>query len=178
MDRNLGASQVATSSTDETSYGDLFQWGRGDDSHQGRSSGTINIQSVTDNPGHGDFIIAFEDWRSTKNHNLWQGISSINNPCPSGFRVPTEGELNAERTSWNSNNEAGAFASALKLSMGGYRLFSDASLFNVDTYGFYWSGTVISTGSRGIRVLFFESTDSNWVNSSRSNGCSVRCIKD
>src|SRR5690554_918324 len=27
MDRNLGASQVATSSTDEAAYGDLYQWG-------------------------------------------------------------------------------------------------------------------------------------------------------
>ena len=28
MDRNLGASQVATSYTDELAYGDLYQWGR------------------------------------------------------------------------------------------------------------------------------------------------------
>ena len=31
MDRNLGASQVATSSTDANSYGDLYQWGRAAD---------------------------------------------------------------------------------------------------------------------------------------------------
>ena len=31
MDRNLGASQVATSSTDAASYGDLYQWGRAAD---------------------------------------------------------------------------------------------------------------------------------------------------
>lgn len=28
MDRNLGASQAATSSTDDLAYGDLYQWGR------------------------------------------------------------------------------------------------------------------------------------------------------
>lgn len=33
MDRNLGASQVATSSTDANSYGDLYQWGRAKDGH-------------------------------------------------------------------------------------------------------------------------------------------------
>ena len=27
MDKNLGATQVATSSTDAASYGDLYQWG-------------------------------------------------------------------------------------------------------------------------------------------------------
>ncbi|MCX8486231.1 MAG: hypothetical protein ORN53_03470, partial [Crocinitomicaceae bacterium] len=31
MDRNLGASQVATSSNDAASYGDLYQWGRATD---------------------------------------------------------------------------------------------------------------------------------------------------
>jgi hypothetical protein len=34
MDRNLGASQVANSSTDAASYGDLYQWGRRADGHQ------------------------------------------------------------------------------------------------------------------------------------------------
>lgn len=31
MDRNLGASHVAASSTDHSAYGCLFQWGRGND---------------------------------------------------------------------------------------------------------------------------------------------------
>lgn len=34
MDKNLGASQVATSSTDAASYGDLYQWGRAAEGHQ------------------------------------------------------------------------------------------------------------------------------------------------
>nr|MBS0037248.1 hypothetical protein [Saprospiraceae bacterium] len=38
MDRNLGASQAATASDDENSFGDLFQWGRFADGHQCRSS--------------------------------------------------------------------------------------------------------------------------------------------
>ena len=44
MDRNLGASQVATSSTDAAAYGDLYQWGRKKDGHQIRTS------SVTSGP--------------------------------------------------------------------------------------------------------------------------------
>ena len=31
MDQNLGASRVATSSTDTSAYGDLYQWGRAAD---------------------------------------------------------------------------------------------------------------------------------------------------
>ena len=53
--------------------------------------------------------------------NLWQGVNGINNPCPSGYRIPTEAELDAEHLSWSSDNSAGAIASALKLPMAGYR---------------------------------------------------------
>ncbi|MCB4755356.1 MAG: hypothetical protein LGB62_07400, partial [Sulfurovum sp.] len=34
LDRNIGASQVATSLSDEASYGYYFQWGRPADGHQ------------------------------------------------------------------------------------------------------------------------------------------------
>jgi uncharacterized coiled-coil DUF342 family protein len=57
MDRNLGATKVASSYDDSQSYGDLYQWGRGNDGHQCRNSTTTSILSVTDQPGHGDFII-------------------------------------------------------------------------------------------------------------------------
>jgi hypothetical protein len=89
MDRNLGASRVATSSTDSAAYGDLYQWGRGADGHQIRTSGTTDVTSDTDVPGHDDFITTNTspyDWRSPQNDNLWQGVSGINNPCPDMFR--------------------------------------------------------------------------------------------
>ncbi|MFT7002526.1 MAG: hypothetical protein ACJAVW_003569 [Spirosomataceae bacterium] len=38
MDRNLGATRVATSSTDAYAYGDLYQWGRATDGHTLRTS--------------------------------------------------------------------------------------------------------------------------------------------
>ena len=103
MDRNLGASQVATSSTDAASYGDLYQWGRRADGHQCRTSPTTATLSSVDQPAHGNFILAPNapnDWRSPQNTNLWQGVSGVNNPCPSGYRIPTETELNNERLSW------------------------------------------------------------------------------
>jgi hypothetical protein len=95
MDRNLGASQVATSSTDAASYGDLYQWGRRADGHQCRTSPTTATLSSVDQPAHGNFILAPNapnDWRSPQNNNLWQGVTGVNNPCPSGYRVPTQTE--------------------------------------------------------------------------------------
>ena len=179
MDRNLGASQAATSSTDAQAYGDLYQWGRGADGHQCRNSSTTTIISTTDQPEHGDFILPpfgnSSDWRAPQNDNLWQGVNGVNNPCPSGYRLPTETEINAERTSWSSNNAAGAFASPLKLPMAGYRSTSNGSLLGVGSVGSYWSITVSGTSARRLN---FVSTSANMNNFNRAIGNSVRCLKD
>ncbi|MDD4385779.1 MAG: FISUMP domain-containing protein [Bacteroidales bacterium] len=178
MDRNLGASQVATSSTDTAAYGDLYQWGRGTDGHEKRNSGTTSSLSTTDNPGHDDFILAPNspyDWRSPQNDNLWQGVSGINNPCPSGYRLPTRTEWETERESWSSNNAAGAFASVLKLPMAGYRYGSNGSLLNMGSFGYYWSSTINVTYSI---QLYFYSFIAYISNGGRVDGVSVRCIKD
>jgi uncharacterized protein (TIGR02145 family) len=178
MDRNLGATQAATSSTDVNAYGDLYQWGRRSDGHQCRNSATTTTLSSTDQPAHGDFITINSgnyDWRSPQNTNLWQGVNGINNPCPSGYRLPTDAELDAERSSWNQNNSAGAFASPLKLPMAGYRDLSSGSLAIVGTYGAYWSSTVNGTSSN---LLDFNSSNAYMANYYRADGVSVRCLKD
>ena len=178
MDRNLGATQVATSSTDADSYGDLYQWGRAADGHQIRTSPTTTTLSSSDQPGNVGFIIAPSspfDWRSPQNIDLWQGVNGVNNPCPSGYRLPTETKLNAERSSWSSINSAGAFASPLKLPVAGYRNGSNGSLGAVGADGYYWSSTVSSASSRG---LFFNSSNALFFNGSRADGFSVRCLKD
>jgi uncharacterized protein (TIGR02145 family) len=178
MDRNLGASQVATSSTDAEAYGDLYQWGRLADGHEKRNSGTTSTLSSSDVPGHSNFIISASspfDWRNPQNHNLWQGVSGTNNPCPSGYRVPTEAELNAERISWNTNNSAGAFASPLKLTVAGGRDSVNGGLLVVGSAGIYWSATV-NNGSQ--RYLMFNSSNAMMNNTGSAYGYSVRCIKD
>lgn len=123
MDRNLGASQVASSSTDVDSYGDLYQWGRGTDGHEKRTSLTTSSFSNLEVPGDAKFITTSNsDGRSAQNDNLWQGANGINNPCTAGFRVPTAAEWIAELSTWSSQNksEDGAFASPLKLPKAGW----------------------------------------------------------
>lgn len=178
MDRNLGASRVATSSTDAESYGDLYQWGRGTDGHEKRNSQTTSALSSNDTPGHGKFITVSSgnyDWRSPQNDNLWQGVSGTNNPCPEGFRIPTIAEWEAERASWSSNNSAGAFTSPLKLPVAGYRDYSDGTLYGVGSYGYYWSVTVLGTSAQ---LLYFNSGKAGTNYYYRAYGYSVRCLKD
>ncbi len=156
MDRNLGATQVATSSTDADSYGDFYQWGRA----------TTDFTTVTSYP---------YDWSSPQNNNLWQGVNGANNPCPDGFRIPTETEWNAERQSWSSNNAAGALASPLKLSMAGNRSNRNGSVRGVGSGGGYWSSTVSGPYSR---YLYFYSDAADVSTYRRADGRSVRCLKD
>ncbi|MFN6038155.1 MAG: hypothetical protein ACK452_06790 [Bacteroidota bacterium] len=183
MDRNLGASQVGTSSTDANSYGDLYQWGRGSDGHQCRTSATTNTLSSSDQPGNSSFILStgngstspFADWRNPQNTNLWQGVNGVNNPCPTGYRIPTETELDAERINFSTQNSGGAFNSILKLSNAGYRYLTDGLLTNVGTWGIYSSSTVNGTQSR---ILYFSSSNAYMATYYRAYGCSVRCIKN
>ncbi|MCT4582283.1 MAG: hypothetical protein N4A35_12795 [Flavobacteriales bacterium] len=182
MDRNLGASQAATATTDAAAYGDLYQWGRAADGHQCRTSTTTSTTVSNNTVGHNNFIATGPfpgnspyDWRIPQNSALWQGINGANNPCPSGYRLPTEAELEAERLSWSSNDISGAIASVLRIPLAGYRVHSSGALNLVGSNGFYWSSTVSNSDSRVIEI---SSNGATIRMHYRSRGFSVRCIKN
>jgi hypothetical protein len=134
--------------------------------------------SSIDQPAHGNFILATSnpwDWRSPQNPNLWQGVNGVNNPCPSGYRLPTFSELNAERLIWSSNNSAGAFSSILKLPAAGGRDITLGELFDAGTRGIYCSSTVDGNFERS---LLFDSSTSSSNLDYRGHGRTIRCIKD
>ena len=201
LDRNLGASNVCNKNRDDGSfatdadyntsqsscYGDYYQWGREHDGHQEANS-TITATLATTITGVGNsFIIntvSPYDWLDVNNNNVdddgslrnanWSKIdrSSI---CPIGYRVPTETELAAETTSVGVSNRNGAFDSFLKLPSAGYRNYSDGSVSNQGSNGFLWSSSLAGTNSR---YLNFYSSSAVWDSSSRTNGFSVRCVRD
>ncbi len=158
LDRNLGATQVATSPTDPLAYGNLYQWGRGTDGHELRTSGVITTLPI--------------------NNNSWQGVNGESNPCPLGFRIPTEIEWEEERATWISNNSNGAFSSSLKLTQGGRRFYNTGLINNLGTEGFYWSSTLplLNAGRAYYMLIFSSNAYINWDNP--ATGVSVRCIKN
>ena len=98
-------------STDMTVYGGLYQWGRSAVSHTFRCDPTPSnssshftttlIHRDTLARDHGKFIIGSNNWVTPTTNTLWGNgsgvsnqtpVSGSNNPCPAGWRVPTEHE--------------------------------------------------------------------------------------
>ena len=180
LDRNLGATQVATSATDAASYGDLYQWGRPADGHQIPTSTTTATLATTITPGHANFINNYSaspyDWVSSNENTRWQGTTSVvNNVCPTGFRPPTNAEWNTLIAAAPAiTNSAAAFSSTLKLPMAGNRL-TDGTLNYQGSLGYYWSSSINSTNAY---YFYFISSAANTYYANRADGFSVRCVKN
>jgi hypothetical protein len=191
MDRNLGASRAATSRDDYQAYGCLYQYGRGNDGHasiEWNSSttgtpvnGVTMVQSSSDTPPNALFIT--DDnfpgrWRVPNNLNLWQGVNGINNPCPSGYRIPTRAEMVAEFTAYGINNSTTAYNSIHKFTTPGYRQYYGSGLLNVTGE----TGWVANTGSTDVTQAGYSAFYSTGAVAggfgSFTSGNSVRCIKN
>jgi uncharacterized protein (TIGR02145 family) len=200
LDRNLGASNSPSSATDVTNYGDLFQWGRAADGHQvvlrngpndgdmvganGITSATTPFEySSTATPPHNKFIVVDGDngpfdWLSSINNNLWQGVGGLNNPCPSGWRIPTSDEWAAEGSAFGTTlNDA---FTALKITYTGGRDGTTGDFFQTSSLASYWTSTVDPTDSERImRVRVIGGVGISISGTSvRANGFACRCIKD
>ncbi|MFI1771056.1 hypothetical protein [Thalassobellus citreus] len=207
MDRNLGAQQVATAYNDHLSYGDFYQWGRDSDGHQTivwtsstTSDGTeqsneietLATTTVPDdgNAWNGKFITNAPtpfNWLVTLDVTLWQGVSGTNNPCPSGYRIPTAAEFLAESNNggtdyWGNGeqNDEGAYNSVLKLPYPGMRDLEYGEILEAGNIGVYWTSTYNSSGSfvGADTMQVFPLDDSGVFHMELSYGLSVRCIKD
>jgi hypothetical protein len=143
--------------------------------------------SSTANNG-GKFIIGkessdFYNWRTSRNDALWGvsgtapsgGVNGNNNPCPTGFRVPTNAEFDTEINSWSTKNGDGAFNSSLRLTYCGVR-FDNGTLDKVGIEGWYW----VSTNANNGTYYFKKVVSSTFGTNSPTRAAiamAVRCIK-
>jgi uncharacterized protein (TIGR02145 family) len=162
--QNLGADHQATSATDttETSAGWYWQFNKIQGyKHNGitRTPGTAWITYIDENA----------DW------------ITANDPCQlllgTGWRLPTYTEWETALNNGGWSNLFFTFSSELKLHAAGYLYWSNGSLHNRGSLGLYWSSNQFETFSEGYGLGFNED-DCLMINSSKSEGLSVRCLKD
>jgi len=183
-DKNLGATQVATTIDDVDAMGGLYQWGRDTDGHQDRTSTAVSAAAgVTAGTEGSDFIYtewALNSWLDVVDDTRWLDTGGAHNPCISegaGFRVPTTGEWVSEFLT-TTFSDVDAFNSFLKLPHTGYRSAGDGVIYDLAVTSYYWTST-----APAIQKYFYGSGhpdgegNNDW-GSWRPHGMAVRCIYD
>ncbi len=183
---NLGADESAAPFTASWRLiGNYYQWGRGvvaANGPTGSSSGQAN-----------DGVIAGWNTSAASNGAWSDATKTANDPCPSGFRLPTKAQwdavvntsLNPTRDypgSWSINStnystglQIGTVSNGLFLPAAGYRHENDGALNHRGNLGRYWSST--ENGSEAWS-LHFGNGNANPNGSYRTLGFSVRCIAE
>ncbi|KQT24641.1 hypothetical protein ASG22_11655 [Chryseobacterium sp. Leaf405] len=194
LQQNLGSTKVATSLTDEDSYGDLFQWGRWDDGHQKRNSTLIAAPSANDPSGLAGGSASFYSAGYNSSSNWWKnGITSDKweaenaaaststngaDPCraiAANWRLPNVDEINAAMTAENITEFNSALSSNLKLVPAGMKDYN--GIFSPGTRLYLWSSSSSSYTGNG-QHLYISQFSTLTNSAGRDAGMSVRCIKD
>jgi len=191
LQQNLGASRIAVAKNDSLAYGHMFQWGRWDDGHQIRTSATGAVPAPNNPSGLGTGIGTFYTgtssaawWSPNALSDTWAGTavaeaSATNgvDPCKAigpTWSIPSETQWTDVIADEAITSPDLAFASNLKLTVGGSRSSSNGSYTFVGVRGYYWSNTTSSTGAK---YLYYSAAITNpSAGSPRGGGASVRCI--
>ncbi len=203
-------------------YGKLYQWGRKygqgymgtttigetnyffEDASYPSGGNLVSAQVSSEEgrsiPNQYKFYMDNEDWcdDAANKDKLWNSgseatpIKTVNDPCPAGWRVPTEPELKALRNltpsggfiSSGTHGSTGTlqgwnFTSGgitLFLPAAGFRDFYDGSAWFRGIGSRYWSSS--SGGITSCYLGFYSFGADMGDSGSRGNGFSVRCVKN
>ena len=113
--------------------------------------------------------------------------------CPAGWHLPTEAEWISLRnslggiwaarrlksvTGWSSPNTGATNSSGFSALPGGYRYHLDGKFDQLGLYGDWWSATENDATSALIYNMSYNSAIISSTSVNKSNGHSVRCIRD
>jgi len=197
--------------TDSTVYGSLYQWGRRADGHQLRTSAGVagpittfdtNGQAIGDTIGK--YIFAATTWCSPQDASLWS-TSRMNDPCPSGWRLPIFTEwmgiasgnnspiyppasggttvTSGNKWVWSiaSNTKgwlitpSGSSEPTLFLPAAGVRNQNNGALEGSSGEGSYWCSNMAGTNA-GCSLTFYSNVLYPGNTSFAASGTSVRCV--
>ncbi len=197
LQQNLGSLRVAKDFKDEHSYGDLFQWGRWDDTHQKRDMpNTRNGMPTPNNPtglnktGPNPFFYQAMDywWPNGTGKDNWTAatpaeVTEMNgcDPCKAigaGWRLPTIKEWVEVIAKEFITDVNGSMNSNLKLPLAGFRNVNSYLIMNEGEFGSYWSSTahVNSPGAAFPMILGPGGVETK-SGAYRTSGLSLRCLK-
>lgn len=205
----------------EYPYGKLYQWGRKHGQGYGKnydshaptiSEGPVSIVSVKKEESNNTFYTSKTgdwDWLSPSNDELWNNGTDENpiktefDPCPTGWRVPTKGELeellsNHSLISPLTDKVKGMWFSGIYtylecvphffLLAAGYREGYDGNLYNVSYQsslysgnycGYYWSSSLENQYNLPYFMDFEYRNNYYGIGRvERSRGYSIRCVQE
>ncbi|MCB4760201.1 MAG: pre-peptidase C-terminal domain-containing protein, partial [Sulfurovum sp.] len=190
LDRNIGASQVASTAFTYKAYGNYFQWGRPADGHQRSNSPEIgSVQVSTTSPSSNSGFITVDtntsDWvKSGVDDNGTQREAFLQKTdgtgiCPQGYRVPTIAEWRAELNASSQDMSS----SVLNLPLAGFRDGITGEVKNAvrrkndpNAVGYYLASD--SSSQKRAKFLFLDQNRRGKIETKgRAYGYSVRCIK-
>ena len=181
--------------------GGYVQWGKpGPTNWVGAANDGVNGFAAAPTSGNSNSGAIFGWSQTTAADSSWNSNTeenpvkvTANDPCPTGYRVPTR----AEWVAVNSNNTAfrtGPFTSSateygsalhygpdastksLTLPAAGTRNVTNGALYSRGNLGYYWSST--ENGSNAYYLRFNSSNVNPATNRYRPFGFSVRCIAE
>ena len=136
----------------------------------------------------------------------WYAVVDTRNIAPTGWHVATDAEWTtletyvsthvgtsvfvakalASTTGWDTSSNSGDIGNNLFINNysgfsglpGGYRDFYDGAFSIVGSGGYWWSSTAYDTSNAWRRHLYYNTSNVGRLNSTKSRGFSVRCVRD
>ena len=160
--------------------GGYWQWGRKEMAASGPSGPGASQTNEGEISGWNTRDAPEGSWRDN--------VKTANDPCPSGFRVPTKAQwagviANNSTTNvgiWSisaTNYSSGKkFGNNLFLPAAGYKYYNNGALYYRGNNGNYWSST--ENVSNDAWILYFSSRFRRHDLGNRPSGLSVRCVAE